>query len=411
MRKAGIVSIGNELLSGLLDTNAAYLCEKLLSLGIPVVGCYTVGDEIKSIVRVLELAKSDAELVITTGGLGPTDDDLTRTAFAKLLDVELRPDESILRKIEDFFDSRGLPMPQRNKVQALIPAGARPVANELGTAPGIEAKMGKKLLFALPGVPVEMKAMFEQLIAPQLRRLHVQRVIVAKKIRCFGAGESAVAELLGDMMQRGRNPLVNCTVDCGLITLSVVAAASERRAAEEMAEETEKLLREKLGRLVFGTAGQTLAEVVGGQLLRRKKKIAVAESCTGGLLCKLITDIPGASAWFTHGWVTYSNTAKTRELGVSGELIDKYGAVSTEVAAAMAQAARHKAKTDFAVAITGIAGPGGATEQKPVGLVYIAVCSDDKSLTRGFDFSHDRRSIRLKSALTALNLLRLELDD
>ena len=254
MRKAGIVSIGNELLSGLLDTNAAYLCEKLLSLGIPVVGCYTVGDEIKSIVRVLELAKSDAELVITTGGLGPTDDDLTRTAFAKLLDVELRPDESILRKIEDFFDSRGLPMPQRNKVQALIPAGARPVANELGTAPGIEAKMGKKLLFALPGVPVEMKAMFEQLIAPQLRRLHVQRVIVAKKIRCFGAGESAVAELLGDMMQRGRNPLVNCTVDCGLITLSIVAAAAERRSAEEMAEETEKLLREKLGLLVFGGA-------------------------------------------------------------------------------------------------------------------------------------------------------------
>ncbi len=411
MRKAGIVSIGNELLSGQVDTNAAYLCEKLLSLGIPVVSCYTVGDETEAIVRVLELAKSDADLVIATGGLGPTDDDLTRTAFAKLLNVELRLDENILKKAEDFFAGRDLPTPERNKVQALIPAGTRPVANDLGTAPGIEAKIGKKLLFALPGVPAEMKEMFEKLIAPQLRQLHAQQVIVTRKIKCFGAGESAVAELLGDMMQRGRNPLVNCTVDCGLITLSVVAAAAERRSAEEMAEEAEKLLREKLGRLVFGTAGETLAEVVGGQLLRRKKKIAVAESCTGGLLCKLITDIPGASTYFTHGWVTYSNTAKTRELGVSGELIDKYGAVSAEVAAAMAQAARHKAKTDFAVAITGIAGPGGATEQKPVGLVYITVCSDDKFLTKGFDFSHDRRSIRLKSALTALNLLRLELED
>lgn len=410
MNNAAIVSIGNELLSGLVDTNAAYLCEELLSLGIPVVSCYTAGDEIKSIVRVIKLAKNDAELVITTGGLGPTDDDITRTALANLLDVELVPDAGVLRKIEDFFAARHAPMPQRNRVQALIPAGARPIANEFGTAPGIEARIGKKLLFALPGVPVEMKMMFEKLIAPQLRQLHPQRVLVVKKIKCFGAGESEVAELLGELMQRGRNPLVNCTVDCGLITLSI-AAAAERMTAEKMAEETEHLIRKKLGRLVFGSEEETLAEVVGGQLLRRKKTLAVAESCTGGLLSKLITDAPGASKYFTHGWVTYSNGAKRGELQVASETIENYGAVSAEVAAEMAENARTKAKTDFAVAITGIAGPGGATEQKDVGLVYISICSDDEVRTKRFVFSHDRQSIRLRSALTALNLVRLELGD
>jgi len=411
MNNASIVSIGNELLSGAVDTNTAYLCERLLSLGIPVVGCYTAGDEINSIVRVVELASSEADLVITTGGLGPTDDDVTREALAKLLEVELVRDDGILKRIEDFFAGRQVSMPQRNRVQALIPAGTRAVANDIGTADGIEAKIGKKLLFSLPGVPVEMKRMFEKHIAGRLRRLHPRRVLVSKKIKCFGAGESEVAELLGDMMQRGRNPLVNCTVDCGLITLSIAAAGSERRTAKKMAEETERLIRKRLGRLVFGSADQTLGEVVGAELLGRKKKIAVAESCTGGLLSKLITDIPGASKYFAEGWVTYSNDAKRTELNVASETIEKYGAVSAEVAVEMAENARIKAKADLAVAITGIAGPGGATEQKPVGLVYISICSDAKVTTRRFLFSRGRDSIRQRSALTALNLVRQELED
>ena len=436
MKKASIVSIGNELLNGqTVDTNAAYISDKLLAVNIPVISVYTIGDDENAIVKALTLACSDADVVIATGGLGPTDDDLTRQAFAEFLGAELQLQDELLQKIREFFARRNLQMPEKNQIQAYIPVGARAIANNLGTAPGIMASLdsrpaspqsvrtpqedaqrrsiqyqASRLLFALPGVPSEMKQMFEETVLTMLQQVAGEQTIVVRKLKCFGAGESAIAEMLGDMMQRGRNPLVNCTVQYGVVTLQIVATAKNKEKALQMAENDEKSLRNTLGKLVYGRVEQTLAEVVGEKLAKHKKTLAVAESCTGGVLAKLLTDIPGASRYFMYGWVAYSNQAKISELGVPVDMIQKYGAVSEQVAGAMAQGARKKAGTDFAIATTGIAGPTGGSEQKPVGLVYIAVDSDGGCETERYLFSHDREFIRLRAAQTALNMLRLQLD-
>jgi nicotinamide-nucleotide amidase len=410
MKRASIVSVGNEILSGqTVDTNAAYLSAELLSIGLPVVSSYTVRDEIDAIVRGLELASADADVILATGGLGPTDDDLTRQAMAKFLDAELELQNELLERIEKIFAGRDWPMPERNKIQAYIPAGAKALAN-IGTAPGIMAESQGKLFFAMPGVPVEMKRMFTESVLPELKRIAGGQAVVVKKLKCFGAGESTIAELLGTMMQRGRNPLINCTVSSGIITLYIIATAEDKEKAGQMAEKDEKLLQSTLGELIYGEADQSLAEVVGEQLARQGKTIAVAESCTGGLLAKLLTDIPGSSKYFTYGWITYSNQAKISELGVPADMIQEYGAVSEQVAESMARAARKKAGTDYAIGITGIAGPTGGTEQKPVGLVYISVDSENGCDTKRCFFHHDRQFIRLRAAQTVLNILRLKLN-
>jgi len=411
IKKASIVSIGNELLNGrTIDTNATYIAGRLRTISLPVVSVHSVPDEVDAIERALTLATSEADVVVATGGLGPTDDDLTRQAFARFLGVELvlRPD--LLAKIRQFFDRRGIEMPARNTIQACIPEGADAIENEMGTAPGVRAQKDGKLLLSLPGVPTEMRHMFDTLVLPELQSLARGQAIAAKRLRCFGAGESKIAEMIGDAMQRGRNPLVNCTVQTGVISLEIVATANNQAEAEKMVQEEESSLRASLGKLVYGVDDQTLAEVVGAELARVGKTLAVAESCTGGLLAKLITDIPGSSRYFACGWVTYSNEAKSRELDVPPAMIEEYGAVSEQVARAMAQGARRKAGTDYAISITGIAGPGGGTEQKPVGLVYIAVGDHDGTDASRFVFSFDRDSVRVRAAQTALNILRLKLD-
>jgi len=410
MKRASIVSVGNEILSGqTVDTNAAYLSAELLSIGLPVVSSYTVRDEIDAIVRGLELASADADVILATGGLGPTDDDLTRQAMAKFLDAELELQNELLERIEKIFAGRDWPMPERNKIQAYIPAGAKALAN-IGTAPGIMAESQGKMFFAMPGVPMEMKRMFEESVLPELKRFAGGQAVVVKKLKCFGAGESTIAELLGTMMQRGRNPLINCTVSSGIITLYIIATAEDKEKAGQMAEKDEKSLQSALGELIYGVGDQSLAQVVGEKLAQQGKTIAVAESCTGGLLAKLLTDIPGSSKYFTYGWITYSNQAKISELGVPADMIQEYGAVSEQVAESMARAARKKAGTDYAIGITGIAGPTGGTEQKPVGLVYISVDSENGCDTKRCFFHHDRQFIRLRAAQTVLNILRLKLN-
>ncbi len=411
MKKVSIVSVGNELLNGqTVNTNMTYLSSELLSNSIPVVSSYTISDDVDEIVRVLDLAVADADIVLVTGGLGPTDDDLTRQAFAGYLGTELQLQADLLGRLENFFTRRNLRMPEKNKIQAYIPAGAKPIENSLGTAPGIRVEVKGKLIFALPGVPSEMKRMFAESVLSELQRFAGPQAVVVRKLRCFGAGESTIAELLGATFQRGRNPLVNCTVESGIITLHIIASSEEKNTARQMAEREEKKIRNILGELVYGTAEQSLAQVVGEKLTRKEKTLAVAESCTGGVVSKLLTDIPGASKYFTHGWITYSNAAKTAELGVAADLIEKYGAVSEQVAQAMAFCARKKAQSDFAIGITGIAGPDGGTEQKPVGLVYISIDSDNGCDTKHCLFSNDRQSIRLRAAQTALNMLRLKLN-
>ncbi|MFC1781839.1 competence/damage-inducible protein A [Planctomycetota bacterium] len=410
MINASIVTIGNEILSGrTVDTNAAFIGTELLNIGIPVVSSFTVGDDLEAIFRALNLAAAEAELIIATGGLGPTDDDLTRQAFAKFLGVNLELHEDILEKIRNLFARRNMQMPENNKIQAFIPAGAEALANS-GTAPGILAESKGKLFIALPGVPIEAQRMLESVLDRLKNRAGTQ-AIETRRIKCFGAGESTITEKLGDMMARNRNPLINCTAHDGIITLHIIASAQDKNQAVEIADEDEKTIHEKLGELIYGTENQTLADVVAEKLSRLEKKIATAESCTGGLLSKMLTDIPGASEYFTHGWITYSNESKTEELLVLPELIGQYGAVSEQVAEAMARGARKKSRTDFAISITGIAGPEGGTQEKPVGLVYICIDSESCCQIKRCLFTSKRRFIRLRAAQTALNMLRLKLKD
>jgi len=300
-------------------------------------------------------------------------------------------------------------MSANNKVQAYIPAGAEAIANNVGTAPGIMAERDGKIFVCLPGVPEEMKQMFAESVTGKLKQAGGGQVVITRRLNCFGTGESVIAGKLGDLMRRDRNPLINCTVSGGIITLHIVATSKDRAGAEEMIEKDARQLRALLVDLAYGEDEKTLAEVVGAKLWEQGKKLAVAESCTGGLIAKLLTDVPGSSDYFVCGWVTYSNEAKIRELGVDAGLIEEYGAVSTEVARAMAEGARIRAEADFAIGVTGIAGPGGGTDKKPVGLVYIAVAGPGRLDVQRHIFSHSRGHIRYRTALAALNILRLKL--
>jgi len=253
MKKASIISVGNELLGGqIVNTNAAYLGRQLLSMGIPTVSCYTVGDEVDLIVETLSWAAGQADIVLVTGGLGPTDDDVTRQGLAKFMGVELEFRSELLRQISEFFTGRDLKMAEKNKIQAYIPAGARALANNLGTAPGIMAEYGGKIFVCLPGVPSEMKEMFAESIVEKLGQSgEGQVVVIIRKLHCFGTGESVIAEKLGDLMRRGRNPVINCTVSGGVITLHIVATAKDKSGADEMIEKDRSELREILGRFWF----------------------------------------------------------------------------------------------------------------------------------------------------------------
>jgi nicotinamide-nucleotide amidase len=403
--KAAIISIGNELLSGLtVDTNAAFLSERLMSVGVPTVCGYTVGDDVGMIVESIGNAANHADVVLITGGLGPTDDDLTRMALADFLGVELVLDDHLLREMAKFFKSRNYHMAEKNRVQAYLPKGASPLTNKFGTAPGIIAKYQGKTIVCMPGVPYEMKKMFDDSVIDIFDG--AESVVVSKKLRCFGAGESTLAQTLGDLMDRGRNPLINCTVDDSVLTLHIVATAANRSDAKSMIADTETHLRSILGPIIFGVDNQTLSIAVGNLLAETGKTIPLAESCTGGLVAKMLTDTSGCSEYFTYGWVTYSNDAKTSQLGVDKNLIIQHGAVSEPVAAAMAAGARKRAQTNVGVAITGIAGPTGASEHKPLGLVYIAVDIDGDTEVKKYVFPHSREKVRLRAALTALDMLR-----
>jgi nicotinamide-nucleotide amidase len=414
VNKASIISVGNEVLSGkTIDTNAAYVGRQLILAGLPVVSSYTAADLQEAIVRSLRLAAEDADVVVVTGGLGPTDDDVTRQAFAKLLGTELELKPELLARIEEFFKRSGLRMPDRNKIQACIPKGAEAIPNEWGTAPGIQLEKDGKLFFSLPGVPFEMENMFQASVLPRLKALTRDQAVAVRRLKCFGAGESAIAEMIGNAMDRDRNPLVNCTVSAGVITLEVVAVADSQVKADEMADVETANLRRILGVLVYGIDDETLAEIVGRQLAATGGTVAVAESCTGGLLGKLITDVPGSSRYFMRGWITYSNQAKTEDLGVPVDLIEQHGAVSEQVAQAMAQGARRRAGTTHAIAITGIAGPDGGTPEKPLGLVYVSVDGPDGTETQRYVLRYSRQSgrenIRIWAAMRGLNMLRRRL--
>ena len=411
MNKACIISIGNELLSGqTVDTNASWLAARLLEKGVLTAGIWLVPDEKQRIVRAIEDASQQGELIVVTGGLGPTDDDLTRDAVAAYLGVELKFHAQILETIEAFFQKRGKKMAPKNRSQAYLPAGAERLDNPIGTAPGFRARKKDIDIVVMPGVPAEMKQMFTAHVLPPLEQSLPSARVVCRKLRCFGAGESEIAQKLGNLMERGRNPLINCTCGSGDIVLHINAVSGDEATACSMISEDTAAIKKCLGELVYGQDDQSLAEVVGNLLKKNHKTIAAAESCTGGLLSQMLTEMPGSSQYMLAGWVTYSNEAKIRLLGVPEKLIADSGAVSGPVAQSMAIQAARKSGADIAVAITGIAGPGGRTDEKPVGLVYISVFMDGDCIVQEHRFpAINRHWVRLRSALTALNCIRLRL--
>lgn len=409
--KAEIISIGSELTSGQnLDTNSQWLSRRLAEIGIPVGFHTTVADVLEDNVEVCRQAAARAQLVIVTGGLGPTLDDLTREALAQAARVELVLHPESLEHIRSMFASRKRVMPERNQVQAMLPTGAEAIFNRCGTAPGIWMHLGDAWVAAMPGVPSEMFVMFEEQVKPRLAQLGLGGgVLVQRKINCFGAGESAVEEKVADLTKRGHVPDVGITVHDATISLRILAQAVDLAAARAQIEPVEKTIRERLGELVFGAEDEDLHDVVVRLLAEKRLTIATAESVTGGLLAQRLVSVPGASAVFRGGVVAYDNRLKTELLGVSPELLAEHGAVSPPVVEAMAVGCRTRFRTDLALSTVGIAGPGGATPDKPAGTVFIALATAAGVSSHTWSWTGTRSEVQSRTAKLALNRARLHL--
>ena len=413
LMKAEIIAIGSELVSGQsLDTNSQWLSRELAALGIPVRFHTTLGDDLDENVHAFRVATERAGLIILSGGLGPTQDDLTREALARVANVGLVEDAPSLEAITAMFARRNRPMAERNRLQALLPEGAEALANRVGTAPGVWMKIGETWAGALPGVPHEMKIMFTEQVLPRLNALgFVGRIIAQRKINLFGKGESEIEAEAMDLTARGRVPEVGITAHDATISFRISASGSTVAEAEQAMEPTIATIRERFGHLVIGEGTADLPEAVFALLARTGTTLATAESCTGGLVSEMLTTLPGVSAHFLGGVVSYSNEAKINFLGVDPTLIETQGAVSPEVAAAMAKGARERFNADIAVSITGVAGPSGGSAEKPVGLVYLGLATDRGVQTRRLDIGVEqpRNVIQRRSAKNALNWVRLAL--
>jgi nicotinamide-nucleotide amidase len=407
-----VISVGTELTLGqTVDTNAAWLSQQLAEIGMHVIEHTTIADEMHSIRRGIEHACDRADTVLISGGLGPTEDDLTRQALAAAMGVELQLHQDCAERVRTFFTRRNRRMPDSNLVQAMFPAGSTPLENTCGTAPGIRATCGKASVFVMPGVPREMRTMYERDVKPALAGSAGAGVLLTRTIRCYGAGESDMGDKIRDLMQAGCNPAVGITAQHAIIGIRINARAETREQARLMLDETADEVRRRLGTLVFGQDDDTLELAVGRLLAEQSKTVSTAESCTGGLIAESLTDVPGSSAYFIDGVVTYANEAKIRLLGVPAELITQHGAVSREVADAMATRCRQLSGSDFALSVTGIAGPAGGSADKPVGLVYIGLADAEGcrvSEHRLGDYL-TRHEIRDRTRKAALNRLRLRL--
>jgi nicotinamide-nucleotide amidase len=411
--KAEIVAIGTEIVNGqALDTNSQWLSRGLAAVGVPVRFHATLGDDLDENVQAIRFALGRADLIVTSGGLGPTQDDLTREALAVVAGVPLVEDAGSLEAIASMFARRNWTMPERNRVQALLPRGAEALPNRVGTAPGLWMRIGERVIACLPGVPHEMKIMFDEQLVPRLRELGVaSRVIVERKINLFGKGESAIESEALDLTVRGRNPEVGITAHDATISFRVFAAGASRGEAEAAMAPTLAIIRERFAELMVGEGSDDVPEAVYAQLARTGTKLATAESCTGGLIAQQLTRIPGVSAYFPGGVVTYANEAKVELLRVDPELLATHGAVSADVAAAMAVGVRERLKADIGLSVTGVAGPTGGTAEKPVGLVFLGLATEKGVSTRRLDIGPEqpRAVIQSRSAKHALNWVRLTL--
>ncbi len=407
-----ILTIGTELLLGqTIDTNAAYIGEALAAAGIDVHWKSTVGDHEARIREALRTALTRSEIVIMTGGLGPTEDDLTCRAIAAELDRPLILDQTVLESIRRRFTERALVMSGNNERQAMIPEDAAVLPNPHGTAPGLAIRVGDgRMVMAVPGVPSEMRPMLKEQVIPRLREVFgVRSRIRSRTLKACGITESALDETISDLVRLSRNPTIAVLAYPDEIHIRLTVKTESELEGDRLLDDLETTIRTRLGEFLFGRDEERLEEVVGRLLLGAKATVAVAESCTGGLVCHRLTNLPGSSAYFIRGEVVYSNDVKERLLGVPHELIAEHGAVSRPVALAMAVGMRQIAGTDLAMGITGIAGPGGGTTTKPVGLTYVALASDDDVTCREYRFLSDRDTNKLLASQKALDILRRHL--
>ena len=414
--RACIVAVGTEMLTPFrVDTNSLFITERLNEIGIDVRLKLVAGDDVGELVELLKAALVWADVVVMTGGLGPTEDDITRAAVARLLQLPLDVDETIVDRIRERFQRRGLVMPEINRRQGMVPRGATVLPNPNGTAPGLWLEHARTAFVLLPGPPREMKPMFEAIVVERLAPRTSGAGLFRRALRITGRTESDVdataQPIYGRWLSR-RIPIATTILAVlGQIELHLTARATSRSEADAALDAAVAELREALGASLYSVDGRSLEAVVGDALRSKGSTIAVAESCTGGLLASRLTDVPGSSDYVDRGVVCYSNRAKIELLGIAEALIEEHGAVSEPVACAMAEAIRAQAGANIGVGVTGIAGPGGGTPQKPVGTVAIAIASDNGARVRTFQFPGGREQVKFQAAQAALNMLRLMLTE
>lgn len=412
--KIEIVCIGTELLTDKVNTHTTGIGQALGSIGLSLDREQTVSDDPHVMGHVFRESWKSADVVISCGGLGPTFDDLTRDVWAKVLKTPLHFHSILVEEIREKFRSRRISMPPLNKRQGYVLRGAEVISNPNGTAPGQFFRQGKKLLFLLPGPSRELFPMLADFVLPVLKRYFPGRFIWRKSFHLVGIPESRVDHIIRPLVRRF-SQLKGCRLVHGIlasqsiITVKFTVEGTEPACVEETGEHVAGKFRRALGQALFGEDQDTLPGVIGRRLSEKNLTLAVAESCTGGLISKIMTDTPGSSDYFVQGAVTYSNASKVALTGVSSKTLARHGAVSEQVAREMAAGVRKKARADFGLSVTGIAGPTGGTPEKPVGLVYMAVSSKHRTTAHRFQFSGDREWVRHRSALMALDLLRKEL--
>lgn len=405
---AEIIAVGTELLLGqIVNTNAQFLAQELASLGMGVYYHTVVGDNLQRLVQTFQQAWERSQVVILTGGLGPTTDDITREGVALALDRPLSFHEDVWQEIIGQMWRTNRPIPENNRRQAMVPQGATVLPNPRGTAPGLAIAEGSRLAVLLPGPPREMQPMFVDYVRPLLLERIGHGVILSRNLRVIGIGESALEEQIADLIEAQSNPTIALYASLGELQIRITAKAEDEGIAHDLIAPIETAIRQRIGSAIYGVDADTLPGVLGQLLREHGYQLALAESCTGGLLGSMITDVPGSSAYFGAGHITYSNDAKQSMLGVPMQLIAEHGAVSAACAQAMAAGARKVSGADVGIAITGIAGPDGGTAEKPVGTVYIAVVAPEGELVEELALRGERAAIRARSAKTAINLARL----
>ncbi len=403
---AEIIAVGTELLLGqIVNTNAQYISQRLPEVGVNVYYHNVVGDNPERLKKCLSIAMERSDVIILTGGLGPTKDDLTKETIAGILDKKLVLHDESYETIKAFFKKYNRRMTDNNIKQAYLPEGCIIVKNKNGTAPGCIVECGAKTVIMLPGPPSEMRPMFEETVLPYFME-RSDCLLTSKYVRIFGIGESQVENMILDIVENQTNPTIAPYAKQGEVMIRVTARCKKGESPESLIDPVIEEIEDRLGDAVYSINNMELEEVVADLLVSNNLTIAIAESCTGGLVSKKLTDIPGISRVFEGSVISYSNNLKNEILGVSNEVLEKYGAVSNETAIEMAKGVRKLANTNIGLSITGIAGPDGGTPEKPIGLVYIAISYDDVVDSEELKLWGERSRIRNVASLHALDLVR-----